>query len=259
VGKPLGPLTLIRFPVNRGYAAGVNVGLLALRGQVEWYWVLNPDSAVPPTTARDYAAAARATPGFGLMTCLTLHYKWPGCIQSAGGRVDRLTGVCHQRDSEAEIQDSPSFDWVSGGNMLVSPAFLNRAGLMREDYFLYYEEVDWAFRRGDLPMVFLPSPVVYHHGGTVIGTGSRDRRPSAFANYFNHRNRIRFAKRFLSPWPLGAYIFGLAKAAQLTLIGAFDEAHAVVAGMFEMSPPQTVRDKLGDPRAAALAFRHASP
>jgi GT2 family glycosyltransferase len=258
VGRPLGPLTLIRSSVNRGFAGGVNIGLQALLGQVEWCWLLNPDCAVLPTTACDYAAAALSSPGFGLMTCRTVYYDRPDCIQTAGGRVDRLTGVCHQRDSEAEIQGAPSLDWVTGANMLVSAAFLNRAGLMREDYFLYYEEVDWAFRRGDLPIVFLPNPVVYHHGGTAIGTGSIDRRPSAFANYFNHRNRIRFAKRFLNSWPVGAYLFGFAKAAQLTLIGAMDEAHAVVAGMFEWAPPCNVREQLGDPRAASLAFGRAS-
>jgi GT2 family glycosyltransferase len=254
VGRALGPLTLIRSSVNRGFAGGVNVGLQALKDQVDGYWILNPDCVVPPETAAAYAAAAQATPGFGLMTCRTMYYHWPDRTQTTGGRVDRLTGVCHQRNTDAEPTDAQGVEWVTGANMLVSPAFLERVGLMREDYFLYYEEVDWAFRRGDLPIVFVPEAVVYHHGGSTIGSGSLDTRPSAFSNYFNHRNRIRFARRFISRFPAGAYLFGLAKAGQLTLVGAFDEAYAVIAGMFEWRPPRGVREKLSDPRAAALAF-----
>ena len=85
--------------------------------------------------------------------------------------------------------------------MVVSRDFLARVGPMREDYFLYYEEVDWALRRGDLPLAFAGDAIVYHHGGTSIGTGRLDERPSAFSNYFNYRNRMRFMRRF-HPWRL---------------------------------------------------------
>jgi GT2 family glycosyltransferase len=199
-----------------------------------------------------------------MMSCRTVFYDWPDRIQSAGGRVDRLTGVCHQRNYNAPVDaaltlDGSSLDWVTGANLLVSPAFLDRVGLMREDYFLYYEEVDWAFRRGEMPIVFLPGPVVYHRGGTAIGSGTLDRRPSPFSNYFNHRNRIRFARRFLSRWPVFAYLYGLAKAVQLVLLGSVAEAHAVVAGMFELPPPRAVEAKLHDANAAALAFGRPAP
>ena len=261
-GKPLGRLTLIQSKTNRGFAGGVNVGLTALRNQVDWYWILNPDCAVPDGTAREYVERAEASPEFALMSCRTLYYDHPDRIQTAGGRVDRLTGVCRQRSFNALVDappDTGDLDWVTGANMLASAKFIERVGLMREDYFLYYEEVDWAFRRQGLPIIFLQEPVVYHRGGTSIGTGSIDRRPSAFANYFNHRNRIRFARRFLYRWPLAAYAYGIAKAAQLLLIGAVEEAHAVVAGMFELNPPRTVKAKLGDANAAELAFGPATP
>ena len=58
----LGPFTLIRTAVNQGFAGGVNAGLKALEGQADWFWVLNPDCAVPPATAHAYVAAATADP-----------------------------------------------------------------------------------------------------------------------------------------------------------------------------------------------------
>jgi GT2 family glycosyltransferase len=261
--RPLGPLTLIHSRLNRGFAGGVNLGLRALADQVDAYWVLNPDCAVPARTARAYLDGAAAHPGYGLMTGPTVYYDAPDQLQTAGGFVDRRTGVCHQRDAGLSQTARPAadkaLDWVTGANMVVSPAFLRQVGLMREDYFLYYEEVDWAFRRGDLPIVFAPDALVYHHGGTVIGTGSIHRRASPFANYFNHRNRIRFARRFLSPLPLAAYLYGVAKAGQLVLAGGLDEAYAILAGVFELPPPASVRDRIADPAAAQIAFAKAAP
>jgi GT2 family glycosyltransferase len=260
--QPLGPLTLIRSTVNRGFAGGVNVGLRALSGQADWYWILNPDCVVPPTTAADYVRSAQADPHFSLMTCTTAYYDHPELIQSAGGWVDRRTGVCHQRGCNASIREldattDSTIQWVSGANMVASPRFLERASLMREDYFLYYEEVDWAFRRGELPLRFLHDTIVYHHGGTTIGSGAFQRRPTAFSNYFNHRNRIRFARRMFGRAPLLAYGFGLAKAVQLLLLGAPDEAQAVIAGMFELRPPAGIRERIADPAAAEIAFARA--
>lgn len=257
-GRELGPLTLIHVGSNRGFAGGVNVGLKALQGQADFYWVLNPDCVVLETTAAAYADLAARSPGFGLMTGKTAYYTHPELLQTTGGRVSRLTGVCVQRDYQASIASAATgasgLDWVTGANLVASPALLNHAGLMEEDYFLYYEEVDWAFRRGNLPIVFNPSALVYHHGGTTIGSGAVSRRPSPFSEYFNHRNRIRFARRFLGRFPVGAYAYGLAKAVQLLLLRHFAEAQAIICGMFELSPPRSITRRFKDPKVLELAF-----
>lgn len=258
----LGQLTLIRSDANLGFAGGVNVGLRALKGQVDWYWVLNPDCAVPPGTAAAFVAAAADNPGFALMSSRTIYYDNPDRIQTDGGLIDRLTGSCRQEGYgaalSAALPEASGLDWLTGANLFVSPEFLKRAGPMTEDYFLYYEEVDWAFRRGDMPLALAPDAKVFHRGGTTIGTGSITRRPSPFANYFNHRNRIRFAQRHLARWPVGAYAYGVAKAGQVLLAGAADEAYAILAGVFDLPPPRSVARRFPDQRTARLALgRHA--
>lgn len=258
----LGQLTLVRSDVNLGFAGGVNLGLQVLEGQVDWYWILNPDCAVPPGAAAAFVSAAADNPHFALMSSRTIYYDHPDRIQTDGGLIDRLTGSCRQEGYGASLAaDLPAaahLDWLTGANLFVSPEFLKRAGPMTEDYFLYYEEVDWAFRRGDMPLALAPDAIVFHRGGTTIGTGSISRRPSPFANYFNHRNRIRFAKRHLTRWPIAAYAYGIAKAGQVLLAGAADEAYAILAGMFDLPPPQCVVKRFPDPRTARLALgRHA--
>ena len=129
---------------------------------------------------------------------------------------------------------------------------------MTEDYFLYNEEVDWAFRRGDLPLRLVSDVVVYHYGGTTIASGSTSGRASAFANYFNYRNSIRFLRRFHPvAVPVGvAHAF--AKAIQMTPFGAHDEARAVFAGAFALAPPAAIRDRIAPGPARALAFGGAA-
>ena len=207
---PLAPVTVVRAGRNLGYAGAVNLGLsvLAAQDDIELLWVLNPDCVVPAATPTALLEAQRAAGPFSLMGSRIVYHATPDRIHADGGRVSRVSGFCRSVNRSATVDATPlpdpaSIDYVIGANMVVSRDFLARIGPMREDYFLYYEEVDWALRRGDLPLAFAGGAIVYHHGGTSIGTGRLDERPSAFSNYFNYRNRMRFMRRF-HPWRLPA-------------------------------------------------------
>jgi len=253
-------LTLLRSPFNGGYAHGVNAGLRLLLADplIEYIWVLNPDCVVPPETP---AAIMDATAGerFSLLGGRTLFYERPGEIQTDGGRVSRRTGTCKSvnagRSSATTLMPcATTLDYITGASLVAARKFVEAAGPMEEDYFLYYEEVDWAFRRGTLPLRVSASMVVYHRGGTTIGTGDTTRRPSAFANYFNFRNRLRFVRRFLPGSRLATVGYGLAKGAQLLCKGAIGEAAAVIAGTLALPPPARVSERISDATARAYAF-----
>jgi GT2 family glycosyltransferase len=254
------PLILLRSSVNGGYAYAVNHGLrlLLTDADIDMFWVLNPDCVVPATTPTAIALAC-ADPDFSLMGGRAIYYERPGEIQTDGGQVSRLTGICRsmncgQNPASTPLPDAASVDYITGASMVASRTFIDAAGLMDDAYFLYYEEVDWAFRRGSLPLRIVPDMLVYHRGGTTIGTGDTTRRASAFANYFNYRNRIWFVRRFLPAAWLFTVGFAMAKALQLVLKGGADEAGAVLAGTFGRTPPDAVRSRIVGPDAQALAF-----
>jgi len=219
---PSAALTLIRSPVNGGYAHGVNLGLshLLRDPELNLFWVLNPDCEVAPDAARLYCEHG-ADGQFALMSGRTVYREGSGAIQTDGGLVHRWTGVCRSVNAGADpaaasLPDPRSLDYLTGANLVASRRFVERAGLMTEDYFLYYEEVDWAFRRGDLPLRLVPGALVYHHGGTSIGSGTATRRASAQ--------------------------------------GARAEAEAVVRGALGLPPPAAVRDRIAPGEARRLAF-----
>lgn len=256
---PAAALALLHSPVNGGYAHGVNLAIAHLLRDpgLDLFWVLNPDCEVAPDAARIYCQHG-ADGQFALMSGRTVYREGNGAIQTDGGRVNRWTGVCKSVNAGADPvtatpPDPASLDYLTGANLVASRRFIERTGPMVEDYFLYYEEVDWAFRRGDLPLRLAPGAIVYHHGGTTIGSGSVTRRATPFANYFNYRNRIRFMRRHHPVAVPVAIAYALAKAAQLTAQGARAEAEAVVAGTLGLQPPVAVRDRIA-PEARALAF-----
>lgn len=250
-------LTLLQAAVNAGFAAGVNLGLaeLARDPAIERFWVLNPDSIVPPATPR---ALATAPGGFGLMGGRILYLERPDRIQIDGGRVDWRTGVTHNihqygRHPDTPAPDPAAFGFIHGASLVASRAFYEAAGPMAEDYFLYYEEVDWALRRGALPLAYCPGAVIYHRAGASIGSSGPGRLASPFSVYFMNRARLRFVRRFRPAALPGAYLFSLAKAGQMLLKGAPAAAAAMLRAAHGLPPPAVVRRRLS-PQALARAF-----
>ncbi|HEU4968138.1 glycosyltransferase family 2 protein [Sphingomonas sp.] len=258
------PLTLILSDVNGGYAYGVNAGLdyLRTRDGLAGYWVLNPDSIVPPAAPGRFLAALGSADQ-GMFSSRCLYVEAPETIQTDGGRFSRWTGVCTSVNAgrpaaTTPLPDGATLDFVTGANIVVPRGFLDRVGPMHEDYFLYYEEVDWAWRRGGQPIAMVAGAEIYHRGGTSIGSSNGIRQASPFADYFNQRNRIWFVRRnFPMRTPI-AVGWALAKAAQALLRTGTSQARAILAGALDLPPPQAVADRIADPAARRLAFgRHA--
>jgi len=261
-GTPHGPsghrLTLIRNAVNGGFAAGVNTGLAALAKETEVmrFWVLNPDSAVPPETP--LAFATHRAGDFALMGGRLLYYDKPNMIQIDGGTINRKTGVTgnlglFQDHTETPPSHPDQMDFITGASMVASRSFYETAGPMPEDYFLYYEEVDWALQRVQLPLAYCPEAVVYHKAGVIIGSANLNRPASPFSIYFKHRARLRFMWRFFPQWLPVALTYSCAKAAQLLFKGYPKEASAMMRASLGIAPSEEVRRMLS-PEAAHLAL-----
>ena len=257
-------LTLIETGLNGGFAAGVNRGLAHLARQTgtDRFWILNPDSVVPPATPRAFATEPGPKGGFSLMGGRVIYLETPDQIQIDGGLIDWRSGVTHNKNQYLSPASTPApdpagFDFIMGASMVASRAFYAAAGPLAEDYFLYYEEVDWALRRGDLALAYCPGGVIYHRAGSAIGSPSPGRTASVFSLYFKHRGRLRFIRRFRKGRLPGALAYSLAKAAQLLLKGEGRGAWTILLASVGGPPPREVRARLS-PQAAALAFRRGS-
>ena len=260
----LGDVALLHSSVNLGFAGGINLGLafLAGLGSIDHFWVLNPDAAPDPGATTAILAMAAKEPGYGLMGGRVCYAAPPNLIQMDGGTVNFWTGVTGNVNlgkpaAEAVLPGADEVDFISGASMVASRRFYESVGPMREDYFLYYEETDWAMRRGDLPMVVAPGLVVYHHAGTAIGSPTLDRMASPFSFWFKYRGRTMFIRRF-NPVALPVTLAdAVAKAVQILLKGARPQAVALLRGALCLPPPKEVRDRLS-PEAQKIAFGRSS-
>jgi N-acetylglucosaminyl-diphospho-decaprenol L-rhamnosyltransferase len=110
-------------------------------------------------------------------------------------------------------QDRPQpVDWVAGACMIIRREVFDAIGLMDEEYFLYFEEVDFCLQaaRKGWPCWYVPRSRIMHIGGQSTKVTERDRRPDRTPAYwFASRSRY-FRKNFgLSGAILADLAFGL--------------------------------------------------
>jgi GT2 family glycosyltransferase len=144
---------------NRGFAAGVNAALARARGR---YWLLlNPDVRAPAGGLRALVAWMDAHPGLGAASpeIVDLDGRWeePGRALPSVARVLLRLSRLHRllpadvrrrifRGSYWTSGDQLNAGWVPGTAMIVRPAAVSAVGLMREELFMYGEDVEWCWR-----------------------------------------------------------------------------------------------------------------
>src|SRR5690606_35394568 len=78
---------------------------------------------------------------------------------------------------------------------------LNEVGLMDENYFLYYEELDWCekFKKAGKKIWFTGKTKIYHKESMSVA------KFSVLKTYFLHRNRMLYIRK--NAKPLAIFLF----------------------------------------------------
>ena len=200
-----GTVTLLQAGSNGGYAAGNNVGIRAALKDlsVSAVWILNNDVIIEPTALNEALQVLSSDETIGLVGSTLCYMDDPQRIQcQGGGRFDRRKGLAETIGAgESTSRPIPAddviaeMDFVNGAAVLVSRRLLETVGLMSEDYFLYWEELDWAYRlRPQFRLGYAPRAKILHKVGASIGTKDGG-EGSPLSEYFYNRNRIRFCQR----------------------------------------------------------------
>lgn len=212
-------LVFIQTGANLGFAGGNNVGIryALARNDFDYIWLLNNDTVVVPDTLSQLVKRMEENKNIGFCGSSIRFYDESDKLQTLGGGVYNpwfgiskhiatqqkvSVHVCHQKIERR-------LSYISGASMLVSKGVLKDVGLMSEDYFLYYEEIDWATRaKGKYKLGFVPESIVYHKEGRSIGSNNDPQKRSILAEYYGIKNRIVFTKRYFS-WALPSVYSGL--------------------------------------------------
>ena len=185
----------VRSEINEGFAGGNNLGIKYTKG--DYLFLINNDTEVTPSLIYLLSESLDRNPKIGII-CPKIHYfDNPGMLQYAG-YTNMNYYLARNRCIGQFETDTGQYDAMSGvtgyahgAAMMVRREAMNEAGLMPENYFLYYEELDWCerIRRAGYEIHTNLSALIYHKESVSVG------KKSALKEYFMTRNRILFIRK----------------------------------------------------------------
>jgi hypothetical protein len=130
-------------------------------------------------------------------------------VQAAGGAIYRrftaIPEIIGAGQAPATLPPPETIErkmsYVVGASLLATAEFVDAVGPMCEDYFLYFEELDWVMRsQGRFRLGFAPRSIVYHKEGASAGSDANWRTRSAISDLCAVRSRLLVTRRFFLPY-----------------------------------------------------------
>jgi GT2 family glycosyltransferase len=220
VGADFPEVRLIVSPSNDGFAAANNRGIRAAQPS-RYVMLLNPDTVVPPDALERLVDFMEAHPEAGVLGPKLV--KGDGTLDLACRRSFPTPRIAfyHAFGLDKLFPNSPEFaqynltyldedelsevDCVVGAAMLVRGEALEQAGLLDESFFMYGEDLDWAFRirqRG-WKVFYNPAVVIVHYKGQ----SSRQRSVRSILAFYDamvtfHRKHYASGTLFVVNWAI---------------------------------------------------------
>ena len=109
--------------------------------------------------------------------------------------------------------------------------FVKSVGLMNEEYFLYYEELDWSLRgrKKGWKAFICTEATVYHRQGATTQTGSQRESDdkNLAAEKFKYSSFLKFYKNYYPSLLLIAYARLILMGIKKYMTGAFREGNLI--------------------------------
>ena len=197
----------IRSEVNLGFAGGNNLGIKASTG--DYLFLVNNDTEFTENLIETLVETLDKHPKVGIVSPKICYFDKPDMLQYAGyTQMDYFTA----RNScigQFEI-DKGQYDNVTGPTgfahgaaMMIKREATDKAGIMAENFFLYYEEMDWCdhIKHAGYEVWVNMQALIYHKESISVG------KKSTLKEYFMNRNRILYIRRNASTFQKLAFYF----------------------------------------------------
>lgn len=199
---------------NDGFGGGINFAAQTINlNEYEYLWILNNDVLFSESNClSELLGTMDDNPEIGILSPKILKYPEIDEIWFEQAYVDWEIGdVGHRKEPMKDPNGTVYNDYIPLCCALVrTEAFRNVNGLA-EEYFLYYEDVDFGVKvkRAGYSLVTDCRATVYHR----VSQSST----SSTQSYYNTRNRIIFARNFWENISTTQFIFALAWSFLYTL------------------------------------------
>lgn len=185
----------IRSEVNLGFAGGNNLGLNSATG--DYLFFVNNDTEFTEGLIATLVDTLIHHPEVGVVSPKLLYFDQPQMLQYAGYTPMNYFTARNACVGQFET-DKGQYDqlvgptgFAHGAAMMVTRQAIEQSGPMAENFFLYYEELDWAdrIRRNGFDIWVNMKATIYHKESISVG------KKSALKEYYMNRNRILFIRR----------------------------------------------------------------
>lgn len=190
-------IDLIETGRNLGFAGGNNVGIRkAMADDFPYVLLLNNDTIVEPDFLHELLLVAATNPKAGIVQPIILFLHQPKQIWSAGGKwIPGFSRSVTLGDREpcADYRVKTShIDWATGCAMLVSKDAIEKVGLLNEQFFVYFEDVEWSLRirEAGFEIHLAESSKIYHEAGASSKKQQDEGTLSPRVFYFHVRNQL---------------------------------------------------------------------
>lgn len=246
---------LMRNKENVGFAKANNQGVKKAQGRYVLF--LNSDTLIENNVLGEMVRWMDENSLIGLASCMLRNRD--GSIQPTGGYfpslltvfswmtiqdfplVDLLIKPFHPMHTRSFWGKGDSFykkerelDWVTGAFYLTRKKILDEVGGFDEDYFMYVEEVDLAYRikSAGWKVVYNPKWHIIHFGGASSETAE-------FPLLNEYKGIKRFYKKFYPSWqlPVLRFLLKLGSLGRMVLFGILEgkEAASVYVKAFKLA------------------------
>jgi len=192
---------LIKSETNLGFAGGNNLGVMEAKG--DYLLFINNDTEVPRHFIEPLLETLEYHPDIGMVSP-KIKFHWnPELIQYAGFTAMnpytiRNSAIGYHQKDDGRYDAAGDTDSIHGAAMMVPRRIVEEVGTMTEQYFLYYEEHDWAqqVKRAGYRLYYQPASYILHKESIATG------KNSPLKTYYLTRNRILYARRNFNRWQL---------------------------------------------------------
>ncbi len=185
---------VIRSDKNLGFAGGNNLGIKAANGK--YLFFVNNDTYFRDFNIEALVNRLESSSDIGVV-CPKIRFSYgEQNIQYAGYTpLSRITvrnrAIGFNEPDNGQYDVSHQTPYAHGAAMMVKREVIEEVGMMPENYFLYYEELDWSMHitRAGYRIWYEPACTIYHKESQSTG------QDSPLRSYYIKRNRLLLVKR----------------------------------------------------------------
>jgi GT2 family glycosyltransferase len=191
-------IEMIISSINGGYASGMNIGAkYSLEHGADFILLLNNDTVIEKTFFEPMLELASSDEKIGIISPKVGYLNDKEKIYCGGGEFSYLLcgGVARfqGKDFASNANKIREITNAEGCCMFIKCEVFETVGFMNENYFMYFEEVEFSRRvSAHYKIYFHNESILYHN----VGAGKNWTDYSPLYYYYYTRNRFRFFKDF---------------------------------------------------------------